>query len=700
MTGYKLTRKNTLAICASAMVLSLVATTQAWSAPATLNDAVTLNEVRTDAKTPVETDPQTQRDEYQYQINGKDVIDTSKDIAKGDFDYLDKNGDRTNLGANDNPDYILSASNGKDYDAAEGDKILKSDYTVSTSKGNSKLDEIKTDTDGNLSKDGYTYNGISLETSVLDRIDSGAYTYTDKNGKEYALQVVQDASGNYIGVIPKDLVSDSVAVTNANQAYGKFTQDQTAYNGIYETWSNDNDSYHNTLNNYNKDVDTLGKYEDNYKTFADASTQYGEFAADETKYVNYTGSLGGIIDNRAETIAKQTVKDNTDAIADNKTAIKDNADAIDVLNGDVDTAGSVKHTVYNEAQTGMYDGEKVTDSNATTLGAALSDTAVSVNKNTAAIDVLNDDVNTEGSVKHTVYNNAENGKYTGYQVNNGSEDRTIGEVLADTNRQVDTNTANIETNKQNIAENKAAIGILNEDVNTEGSVKHTVFNEAQNGMYEGQTLNGSDATTLGGALSDTIGQVNTLNGDVNMAGSVQHTVYNNAENAVYSGTQVTGTSTRATATLGSALSATTEQVNINTDRIAKNTASIETNRQNIASNLARIETNSQSISDLRSDFNAQNVRNEARFSKVEKKIEEVSDEMNKGLASTAALTSLVPLSSRHRTQLSLGMGGYRDKQAIAAGGYHYVAGNVLLNAGVAWGGDNSVSYKAGVTYGF
>ncbi|MBR4932552.1 MAG: YadA-like family protein, partial [Alphaproteobacteria bacterium] len=84
----------------------------------------------------------------------------------------------------------------------------------------------------------------------------------------------------------------------------------------------------------------------------------------------------------------------------------------------------------------------------------------------------------------------------------------------------------------------------------------------------------------------------------------------------------------------------------------------------------------------------------------EKKIEEVNDEMNKGLASTAALASLVPLSGRYRTQLSLGMGGYRDKQAIAAGGYHYLAGNVLLNAGLAWGGDDSISYKAGVTYGF
>ncbi len=599
------------------MVLSLVATTQAWSAPATLNDAVTLNEVRTDAKTPVETDPQTQIDNYQYQIDGKYVLDPSKVIAKGDFDYLDKNGDRTNLGANDNPDYVLSASNGKDYDAAKGDKILESDYTVSTSKGSLGLDKIKTDTDGNLSKDGYTYNGISLETSVLDRIDSGAYTYTDKNGKEYALQVVQDASGNYIGVIPKDLVSDSVAVTNANQAYGKFTQDQTAYNGIYETWSNDNDSYQNTLNNYNEDVDTLGKYEDNYKTFADASTQYGEFAADETKYVNYTGSLGGIIDNRAETIAKQTVSE----------AINGELEGLDGIVGKVDA---------NEEN--IASNKKAIEENATDI-----------------------ETNTANIAK---------------------------------------NTTDIATNTANIAKNTAAIDVLNGDVNTEGSVKHTVYNEAQNGKYDGQVLNGSDATTLGGALSDTIGQVNTLNGDVNTAGSVQHTVYNNAENAVYSGTQVAGTSTRATATLGSALSATTEQVNINTGNIATNTANIETNRQNIASNLAKIETNRQSIADLRSDFNAQNVRNEARFSKVEKKIEEVSDEMNKGLASTAALTSLVPLSSRHRTQLSLGMGGYRDKQAVAAGGYHYVAGNVLLNAGVAWGGDNSVSYKAGVTYGF
>lgn len=632
MTGYKLTRKNTLAICASAMVLSLVATTQAWSAPATLNDAVTLNEVRTDAKTPVETDPQTQIDNYQYTINGEPVLDPSKVIGKGDFDYIDKDGNRTNLGANDNPDYVLSASNGKDYNAAEEDvEISKKDYTVSTSKGGITLDKIKTDTDGNLSKDGYTYNGISLETSVLDRVNSGVYTYTDKNGKEYALQVVQDENGNYIGVIPKDLVRDSVAVTNANQAYGKFTQDQTAYNGVHETWSNDNYSYHDTLKNYNDDVDTLGKYKDNYETFADASSHYGDFARDETKYVNYTGSLGGIIDNRAETIAKQTVSE----------AINGELEGLDGIVGKVDA---------NEEN--------------------IASNKTAIDKNTTAI----------ADNKTAIEENAT--------------------AIADNKIAIEENASAIADNRQDIDKNTAAIDVLNGDVNTEGSVKYTVYNDAQHGKYDGQALNGSDATTLGGALSDTIGQVNTLNGDVNTAGSVQHTVYNNAENAVYSGTQVTGTSTRATATLGSALSATTEQVNINTGNIATNTANIETNRQNIASNLAKIETNRQSISDLRSDFNAQNVRNEARFSKVEKKIEEVSDEMNKGLASTAALTSLVPLSSRHRTQLSLGMGGYRDKQAVAAGGYHYVAGNVLLNAGVAWGGDNSVSYKAGVTYGF
>lgn len=70
------------------------------------------------------------------------------------------------------------------------------------------------------------------------------------------------------------------------------------------------------------------------------------------------------------------------------------------------------------------------------------------------------------------------------------------------------------------------------------------------------------------------------------------------------------------------------------------------------------------------------------------------------MASTAALTSLTPLTSEHKTQLSLGLGGYCNKQAMAIGGYHYLADNVLLNVGSAWGGSNSVSYKAGVTFGF
>ena len=74
--------------------------------------------------------------------------------------------------------------------------------------------------------------------------------------------------------------------------------------------------------------------------------------------------------------------------------------------------------------------------------------------------------------------------------------------------------------------------------------------------------------------------------------------------------------------------------------------------------------------------------------------------MEKGLAANNALAALKPLSSTYQTQLSAAMGGYENNQAFAIGGFHYITEKVLLNTGVAYGGNNSMSYNVGVTFGF
>ena len=106
------------------------------------------------------------------------------------------------------------------------------------------------------------------------------------------------------------------------------------------------------------------------------------------------------------------------------------------------------------------------------------------------------------------------------------------------------------------------------------------------------------------------------------------------------------------------------------------------------------------IKTLNSNSAATQASNEARFNHIENKIDDLQDEMREGLASTAALAGLVPLDNTYKTQLSVAMGGYKDKQAAALGAFHYLTDNIILNAGAAYNGSSNVAYKVGVTVGF
>lgn len=103
---------------------------------------------------------------------------------------------------------------------------------------------------------------------------------------------------------------------------------------------------------------------------------------------------------------------------------------------------------------------------------------------------------------------------------------------------------------------------------------------------------------------------------------------------------------------------------------------------------------------IRSDLRNTQVQYEARFNNIESKINKLEDKMEKGLAATAALAGLQPLSNAHQTQLSAAVGGYGSNQALAVGAFHYINDRTLLNAGAAYGGNSNVSYKVGITFGF
>ena len=86
---------------------------------------------------------------------------------------------------------------------------------------------------------------------------------------------------------------------------------------------------------------------------------------------------------------------------------------------------------------------------------------------------------------------------------------------------------------------------------------------------------------------------------------------------------------------------------------------------------------------------------------VEDRTNKIEHEMKSGFASLAAMSALVPNArATGNTQLSLGTGYYRGTTGFAIGGFHYLNDEVLLNAGAAYAGNGSATFKSGVTFGF
>lgn len=84
-----------------------------------------------------------------------------------------------------------------------------------------------------------------------------------------------------------------------------------------------------------------------------------------------------------------------------------------------------------------------------------------------------------------------------------------------------------------------------------------------------------------------------------------------------------------------------------------------------------------------------------RIDSVESRLDDVG-------ALAVAFSALVPNSrGAGNTQISLGLGNYASANALAAGMFHYVSNNVLLNAGLSTSFNrNGTAVRAGVTFGW
>ena len=142
------------------------------------------------------------------------------------------------------------------------------------------------------------------------------------------------------------------------------------------------------------------------------------------------------------------------------------------------------------------------------------------------------------------------------------------------------------------------------------------------------------------------------------------------------------------------LSNTQTQVNTNTNNIQTNKNNIEINRQNIQQNRQDIIQNSQNIQRM----NTQVRQNTQDIQRLDNKVDTLRNDMNSGLATVTALTSLHPNPrSNAPVELSIGAGMYRDQCAGAAGLFVHPSDNWMLQGGFAFGNQNNYAGYAGMT---
>lgn len=139
-----------------------------------------------------------------------------------------------------------------------------------------------------------------------------------------------------------------------------------------------------------------------------------------------------------------------------------------------------------------------------------------------------------------------------------------------------------------------------------------------------------------------------------------------------------------------------ESINNIVSDMSEMSTTIEDNTQNIQVNKGNIEQNRQSI--IQNSYDIQRLN--SRVDRIDQRIDKLQEDMNAGLATVTALTSLHPNPrSNAPVELSLGAGVYRDQCAGAAGLFVHPTENIMLQGGFAYGNRDNYAGFAGVTIG-
>lgn len=279
--------------------------------------------------------------------------------------------------------------------------------------------------------------------------------------------------------------------------------------------------------------------------------------------------------------------------------------------------------------------------------------------------------------------------------------------------QSDTLTAEVEGNRQDIDNNSSAINDLDVRVETNRTdiaqlMEHNT-GVAVTGMARA-SVSGEGSTALGtGASARTRDTAVGANAKITADGSV----------AVGANSQVDSQNSVALGADSFIASNADGAVAVGQDAkvVSGATGSVALGQNSIADQANTVSVgsadNERRITHVASAVNKSDVVNLGQLQEIENKmqaevnqtnhkIDKLDNRLDKVAAMTSAFSALVPNPrAQDNTQISLGLGHYSGSTALAAGVFHQVNDNILVNTGVSSSfSSNATAGRAGITFGW
>ena len=592
-------------------------------------------------------------------LSGKTLGDTSIDFTQEAFQFTDQNGDTTDLSVKP------AGLNTSDFDKAA--TVIAAEVGTSSHSGNN----LGTTT--TVTQDTYSYmaDTTGTGTQTLHTLTDNAPALTDfsktitltgsQNHDDVVVTGDSDdgmpQQSDYTFTITKadNTESGTISWVKTGSSYtinasveGDLDNDADMAAAIaqakleFQAYSNDVTAFNNakTTNAANFDTATSNYNTVNNAYTADAALQ----ESITTNYDNYTTSYSTADTNRtaANTALNDTFTQYTTDVG-NYTTAKEAVDAYD---------NSISAAVDNRSQNQISESLKDGGAVKTAIDNAVDDEA---NRATAAEGTLQDNIDAETTRATAAETNLD--KAIKAEVN-----RATG-VEGDIANLEATYSGNLASKGSTIAEHFAAVDTRM------GKINNLFDGSKVNSTTVKSTTGAGSNLAKGTTVEDHLVSIDNAIGDRTNLGSKNASVNSEVKTSVAAGLKAAGDA------IGDADFSTTKYAVGATDL-------------------------SSAIRQLDSSMAETQAHNDARFAAIDNRIDRLRKEMRQGLAATSALAGLVPLDNSYKTQLSMAMGGYEDKQAVALGGFHYIKDNIILNAGVAYGGSKSTAYKVGVTFGF